>query len=60
MKLDAILVEKVSKNGNPYSAIEIKLTDKVKKLVFLNDSEIELIRLYSTSLEKEINDTFDI
>lgn len=29
MKLDAILVEKVSKNGNPYFAIEIKLTDKV-------------------------------
>ena len=47
MKLDAALVEKVStRTCKPYVCVEIFVTDKVKKTVFLTDSEIELIRLF--------------
>ena len=45
MKIDAKLVERTSKEGKPYVAIEIELTPTYKKLVFLNPSELELIRL---------------
>lgn len=47
MKLDAALVEKVStRTGKSYVCVEIFVTDKVKKTVFLTDSEVELIRLF--------------
>lgn len=52
MKLNAVLVEKVSKNGNPYVCVEIYLTDKVKKTVFLEEAEVELIKLYLSKTEK--------
>lgn len=45
MNLKAVLVEKVSKKGTPYLCIEVSITDKIKKLVFLNPAELELIRL---------------
>lgn len=47
MKIQAIIVEKVSKAGNPYKGIELIINDKVKKFVFLNDAEVELINLTS-------------
>ena len=49
MNMNAVLVEKTSKNGNKYVCIEVYLTDKVKKIVFLNDSEVELIKLWTSS-----------
>lgn len=52
MKVNAVLVEKVSKTGNPYVCIEISLTDKVKKTVFLEDAEVELIKLYMEKISK--------
>jgi len=45
MNLKAVLVEKVSKNGNPYQAVEVYITDTIKKMVFLTDAEIELLKL---------------
>lgn len=45
MNIPAKLEERVSKNGNPYFCIVIKITDEVEKLVFLDKAEIELIRL---------------
>lgn len=39
------LVEKVSKKGNNYLCLEIYLTDTYKKIVFLEPSEIELLKL---------------
>lgn len=45
MKIDAKLVERTSKEGKPYVAIEIELTPSYKKLVFLTPSELELLRL---------------
>ena len=49
MNVNAELVEKVSKTGNKYVCIEISLTDKVKKVVFLTDAEVELLKLYLSS-----------
>ena len=50
MKIDAALVEKTSsKSGNKYICIEVTLTDKVKKIVFLTDAELELLKLYYSS-----------
>lgn len=45
--LDCKLVEKVSSKGNRYIALEITITENYKKIVFLNSSEIELIKLAS-------------
>ena len=47
MKLNAIVCEKVSKKGNPYICIEVYLTDKIKKMVFLNEAELELIKIFA-------------
>lgn len=49
MNIKAVLVERISKKGNQYTAIEISLSDKVKKLVFLNQAEVELLKLTSTN-----------
>ena len=47
MKLNAIVCEKVSKSGKPYICIEVYLTDKIKKMVFLTPAELELIKIYA-------------
>lgn len=52
MNVNAELVEKISKNGNKYVCIEISLTDKVKKVVFLTDAEVELLKLYLSNSSK--------
>ena len=45
MKLNAILCEKISKKGSPYICVEVYLTDKIKKLVFLTQAEVELVKM---------------
>lgn len=45
MNIKATLVEKISKNNKPYVCIEVYVTDKIKKLVFLTDAELELLKL---------------
>lgn len=52
MNVNAELVEKISKNGNKYVCIEISLTDKVKKVVFLTDAEVELLKLFLSNSSK--------
>ncbi len=47
MNIKATLVEKVSKKGNKYICIEVYITDNIKKLVFLTDAELELLKLSS-------------
>lgn len=51
MNLRGVLVEKVSKAGNTYYCVELYLTETYKKIVFLDEAEIELLRL-SHSKEK--------
>ncbi len=45
IQVEAYLVERVSQKGKTYKAVEIYITDKIKKLVFLTDAEMELLRL---------------
>lgn len=46
LPLKAELVQRESKNGNLYTCIEVKLTNNYVKRVFVESSEIELIKLY--------------
>ena len=46
MKLNCVLEERISKKtGNPYFVLVIKITENYEKLVFLDKSEVELIKL---------------
>lgn len=45
MNVKAVVVEKTSKEGKSYIAIEVYITDNIKKLVFLNPTELELLKL---------------
>lgn len=45
MPIDAKLVERTSKDGNKYVAIELTIYNDIKKLVFLTQAEKELIKL---------------
>lgn len=55
MFVNAELVEKTSKAGNKYICVEVSLTDKVKKVVFLTDAEVELLKLYMSSTKNSTN-----
>lgn len=39
------LEERTSKKGTSYQCIVIKITDKLEKLVFLSDAELELLKI---------------
>ena len=43
----ATLETRTSKSGNPYDVLVIKLTDTYEKLVFLEQAELELIKISS-------------
>ena len=44
--LNAALVEKLSKKGTTYTCIEIQITPTLKKQVFLEPAELELVKIY--------------
>ena len=46
----ATLETRISKKGNQYEVLVIKLTDKLEKLVFLEQAELELLRLSSNKM----------
>lgn len=43
MEFAVVVVNKVSKNGKPYTALEITFPSGYKKLVFLSDAEKYLV-----------------
>lgn len=45
MNIKCQLVEKVSQKGNKYLCLEISLSESYKKIVFLDNAEVELIKL---------------
>lgn len=49
MPVKAVVVERTSKSGNPYVAIEVYITDTIKKLVFLTPAELELLKLHANN-----------
>lgn len=48
----ATLEKRTSKKGNEYEVLVIKLTDKLEKLVFLEQAELELLKLSSNDTKK--------
>lgn len=44
--LNATLKEKISKKGTNYYVVELELTPGCKKDVFLEQSEVELVKLF--------------
>lgn len=48
-KLNATLETRLSKSGNTYEVVVIKLTDSYEKLVFLDKAELELLNISSNS-----------
>lgn len=45
MEIKCTLETRKSKSGNDYEVLVVKLTDTYEKLVFLEKSEIELLKL---------------
>lgn len=45
MDVNCTLEERLSKKGNTYKVLVIKLTPNYEKLVFLENAEIELLNL---------------
>lgn len=45
MEIKCTLEEKTSKKGNAYTVLVVHLTDSCKKYVFLENSEIELLKM---------------
>lgn len=44
MKLEATLEERISKkSGKPYKCIVVHLTDKLEKVILLDNAEVELL-----------------
>ena len=53
----ATLETRESKKGNEYEVLVIKLTDRLEKLVFLDQAELELLRL--SSIENKVKKPFN-
>lgn len=52
ISVECTLEEKVSKKGNPYTVLIVQLTPTCQKKVFLEQSEIELLKIkYGYSYE---------
>ncbi len=45
MEIKCTLEDKISKSGKPYSVLVIQLTDTLKKMVFLEPAELELLKM---------------
>lgn len=50
--MKAELVEKTSKTGNKYIAVELHLTPTYTKTIFLDQAELELIKLVAENANK--------
>ena len=51
----AILETRTSKKGNTYEVLVIKLTDNLDKLVWLEQAELELLKMNSSKPDKSSN-----
>ena len=46
IKVSGIIHEKTSKNGNPYTALDIQLTPTYTKTFFLDEADLQVVKLY--------------
>lgn len=51
--LKATLVKKTSKKGNYYECVMIELTPNYQKVVFLEDAELELLKICDNKSTKK-------
>ena len=51
--LKATLVKKTSKKGNDYECVMLDLTPSYKKVVFLDDAELELLKFCDNKSTKK-------
>lgn len=51
--LKATLVKKTSKKGNDYECVMLELTPTYKKVVFLDDAELELLKFCDNKSTKK-------
>ena len=52
-ELKATLVKKTSKKGNDYECVMLELTPTYKKVVFLDDAELELLKFCDNKSNKK-------
>lgn len=52
-ELKATLVKKTSKKGNDYECVMLELTPSYKKVVFLDDAELELLKFCDNKSTKK-------
>lgn len=52
MPIECNLVQRTSKNGKDYVCLEIRISEHSRKIVFLTDSELELIKLTYQKVNK--------
>lgn len=50
----ATLETRTSKKGNQYEVLVVQLTDKLEKLVFLEQAELEVLKLNAEKKDKEM------
>ena len=55
-KVDCSLETRVSKKGNSYQVLVIKLTPNYEKLVFLDNAELELLSISNNKTNSDILD----
>ena len=46
IKVSGLIHEKTSKSGNPYTCLDIQLTPTYSKTFFLEESDLEVVKLY--------------
>lgn len=46
INVSGVLREKTSKSGNKYYAVDLKLTDTYTKTVFLEEADVEIVKLF--------------
>lgn len=52
LKFECSLETRTSKKGTTYEVLVIKLTDRLEKLVFLDQAELELLKMNSSKNNK--------
>lgn len=59
MEVKATLVEGIGKkSGKPFTALEVQLTDTLKKMVFLEPAELEVLKMLKTQNEDKPDTDF--
>jgi len=59
MEVKATLEHKISKDGNPYECIVIKLTEDYDKIVFLDRAELALLKKCNNNNPEIVSNPFD-